>query len=94
MGFDLRLDHGGMAEMLSSGPVAGAVQALAETTAGNARSHPSVTRHGLPVEVTSYTTDRAACAVTLAHPAGMPIQARYGALTQAAGAAGLEVRAR
>lgn len=90
----IRLDHGGMGEMLKSQPVAAAVRALAEATAAKARAHPSVTRHGVPVEVASYTTDRAACAVTLASPAGMPIQARYGALTQAAGAAGLEVRAR
>lgn len=94
MAMTVRLDHGGMAEMLKSAPVAGAVRALAESVAAKARAHPSVTRHGVPVEVTSYTTDRAACAVTLAHSAGMPIQAKYGALTQAAGAAGLEVRAR
>jgi hypothetical protein len=94
MATTVRLDHGGMAEILKSGPVAAAVRAMAQTVAGNAKAHPSVTRHGVPVEVTAYTTDRAACAVTLAHSAGMPIQAKYGALTQAAGAAGLEVRAR
>lgn len=89
--FSLRLDHGGMAEMLTSAPVAAVIQGYAETTAGHARSNPAVTRHGVPVEVRSYVTDRAACAVTLAHPVGMALQAKYGVLTQAAGAAGLEV---
>lgn len=46
----------------------------------------------LPVEVRDETTDRATAAVVLAHPAGIAAQAKYGALTRAASAAGLEVR--
>lgn len=91
MGVKITLDHGGMAEMLKSGPVAGAVRDRAEFTAADARSNGSVQRHGVPVEVRSYTTDRAASSVTLAHAAGLPIEAKYGVLTSAAASAGLEV---
>lgn len=38
------------------------------------------------------TFDRAGVRVTLAHPAGLAVQAKHGALTRAAGQAGLEVR--
>ncbi len=46
------------------------------------------------VTVRSYTTDRAAAAVTIAHPAGMAIQAKHGALTKAAAELGLEVKSK
>lgn len=46
---------------------------------------------GVPVTVRPYTTDRAAAAVTIAHPSGVAEQAKNGALTKAAAAAGLEV---
>jgi hypothetical protein len=46
------------------------------------------------VIVDDYTTDRAASAVTIAPPAGLPLQAKYGSLTKAAGSAGLEVTER
>lgn len=45
-----------------------------------------------PVKVTSYTTDRATAVVAIAHPAGMAIQAKHGALTKAAASVGLTVR--
>ena len=45
----------------------------------------------LPVDVRKETTDRASAAVVLAHPAGIAVQAKHGALTKAASAVGLEV---
>lgn len=45
----------------------------------------------LPVRVTTDTSDRAIAFVTLAHPAGIAAQAKYGALTKAASAVGLHV---
>lgn len=45
----------------------------------------------VPVVVRPYTTDRAAAAVTIAHPSGVVRQARDGALTKAAARVGLEV---
>ncbi len=46
----------------------------------------------LPVEVRTNTTDRATASVVLAHPAGIAVQAKYGALTRAASAEGLSVK--
>lgn len=52
-------------------------------------SHPDV-----DVEVDRYTTDRGAASVTIADPRGMALQASDGALTKAAAAVGLEVKAK
>ena len=46
----------------------------------------------LPVRVSQQTTDRARATVTLAHPAGIAVQAKHGALTKAASEAGLQVK--
>lgn len=46
----------------------------------------------LPVKVSMTTTDRAHGVVSLAHPAGLAVQAKHGALTKAAAQAGLDVR--
>ena len=43
------------------------------------------------VVVTADTTDRAKAYVTIAHPAGMAMEAKYGTLKRAAAATGLEV---
>lgn len=45
-----------------------------------------------PVQVRSYTTDRAACVITIAHPAGQAMEAKHGTLRKAAAAEGFEVR--
>ncbi|GAA4981243.1 hypothetical protein [Actinopolymorpha pittospori] len=92
----VRLDHAGIAEVLRSGEVRAALDDLAGTVAGNASSSPEWQRYAArgEVRVASYTTDRAAAAVTLAHPGGLGMQAKHGTLTRAAGAAGLEVRER
>lgn len=101
----VRLDHDGMREMLKSEPVAAEVRATAERIADRARSQGrtvddisvsgrAVTRSLADyVRVYSYTTDRAAAGVTLAHPAGLGMQAKHGVLTTSASALGLDVTA-
>lgn len=80
----IQLDHAGIEEVLKSAPVAREVHAIAERRAGTVRAHRSVQRHGVgpSVKVEDYTTDRAASAVVIAHPAGLPLQAKYGVLTK------------
>jgi len=75
----IRLDHKGIAELLKSQPFAAAVNEAAQAVAVRCGG-----------EVDSYTTDRAAAAVRVKADR----QARDGALTRAAAAAGLEVRIR
>jgi hypothetical protein len=81
-----------MREVLSSGKVAAAIDSVAASVA----SRIGAIAHDGPIEVRvgSYKTDRAAAGVTLAHPAGLAVEAKYGHLAEAAGAAGLEVRTR
>jgi ribosomal protein S10 len=90
----VRLDRAGIAELMRSADMAREVRDVAEQIADNARRQGHRVENGdaLPVEVESYTTDRAAAAVRLAHPAGIGMQAKYGVLTKATGDAGLEVR--
>lgn len=88
----IRLDSPGMRAMLRSGEVQAAVDALADRVRSAAAADPAVARAGAPVERESYKTDRAAAAVVIKHPAGLPIEAKHGTLTRAAGTAGLEVR--
>lgn len=92
----LRLDHAGIAALLKSAKVAESVHELAEKTATVVRASDPVTRHDLAatIKVERYETDRAAASVTIAHPAGLGIQAKHGTLTSAAGEVGLEVRSR
>lgn len=90
----LRLDSKGIGAMLKSAGVASVVESAAEATAANVGA---ITAHGgetVPVEVTTGTTDRAVARVTLTHAAGLGLQAKYGTLTKAASAAGLQVRGR
>lgn len=88
----LELDHDGIAELLKSGAIREMVDGATQSVAANVGTV-SVAggREDAPVVVDSYTTDRAAGSVTIAHPAGLAVQAKYGTLTRAAAAAGLEV---
>lgn len=86
MAMKVKLDYGGVGDMLNSPQVAAAVRALAEDVARNARA-----AGVLSVDVHSYTTDRAAASVTVSQRNGVALQARDGVLTRAAAAAGLEV---
>ncbi|MFD7046329.1 hypothetical protein [Rhodococcus jostii] len=76
-----RLDRTGVAEVLKSAEFAAHINTVARDVASKA---------GDNAEVQAYTTDRRAAAVSV--PA--EDQARGGALTRAAAAAGLEVRIR
>lgn len=83
----IRLDHGGIAEVLKSDGIAREVHAIAERRASAVRSDPAVKRNGVSddVVVEDYTTDRAASAVVIRHAAGLPLQAKYGVLTKGEG---------
>lgn len=95
----VRLSSRGIAEIAKSREVRREVTELAERVADNVRAQ-GIRVEGspgdvaLPIEVTSYTTDRARSSVTIKHPAGQAVQAKHGALTKAAAAAGLEVKDR
>lgn len=88
----VELDHEGIAEVLKSAEVRAQINGFADQIAARVERDGSVRRHGMPVLSGSYTTDRAAAAVTIAHPGGLGVQARHGTLTRAAGEVGLEVR--
>lgn len=83
----LKLDHAGIAAMLKSHEVAQLVHAEAERIAAELRTDGDVVRHEMQgdVIVTDYVTDRAASAVTLAHPGGLGMEAKHASLTRAAG---------
>lgn len=95
----IRPNRAGRQKILQSREMRAAVEKLAEQIAGNIRAqgrHVGATSGGgtvpLPVEVSVYETDRARATVWLAHPAGLAVQAKHGALTKAASDAGLEVK--
>lgn len=97
---DIKLDGDGIEAVLKSGGMRALVDATAEKVAENVRSLNIGVgdRDGgsreipLPVKVKLSTTDRAHAEVVLAHPAGIAVQAKHGALTKAASQAGLEVK--
>lgn len=97
MARNVRLDHSGMAAVAKSAAVRAEVTKLAERVADNVRAQ-GIRVEGepgdvsLPVEVTSYTTDRARSSVTIKHASGQAVQAKHGALTKAAAQAGLDVK--
>lgn len=98
----IKLNHEGIAAILKGPRMAAAVQAAAEQVAGNVRGMEIKVgdvdggqhEYDLPITVTMVTTDRAHGIVALAHPAGEAVQAKHGALTKAAGQAGLDVTER
>jgi hypothetical protein len=88
----VRLDRVGMAMMLKQSEVRNEITSIAEAVGSAARSNEGVSKHDAEIKVEHYTTDRAASAVLIKHPIGMGIQAKYGALTQAASSQGLQVK--
>lgn len=90
----ITIDYAGIGEILKSREMAAAIDDLADDIAAGVRDGIADPDIAAAVGVESYTTDRAAAAVTIAHPAGLAIQAKHGALTRAAAAAGLDVKAR
>ncbi|MEV0267719.1 hypothetical protein AB0H43_03005 [Hamadaea sp. NPDC050747] len=87
----IRLDHKGMAEMLKSAGIRAAVEVKAAEVHLIAMRHDAIIRNGMTVERRSYTTDRAAVAVTITHPGGRNVENKHGVLATAARRAGLEV---
>jgi 6,7-dimethyl-8-ribityllumazine synthase len=94
---DVKLNHAGIAALLKSGEMHALVDGAAEEIAENVRSQ-GVYVEGVPGNVAlpvvvskSETTDRAHASVMIAHPSGIAVQAKHGALTRAAAAAGLSV---
>lgn len=95
----LRLDSAGIAAVLRSSEVAAQVNSLGDSVASNVGS-PTATGEPIPVRVTHRTaaggrlSARPAVDITLAHPAGVAVEAKRGPLANAAAAAGLEVKRR
>lgn len=98
----VRLDRDGMGEMLRTNPrdvVTRAAKQVSSAAAAQGHTVDDIRVSGEAVttpladyiQVYSYTTDRAAAAVTLAHPAGLGMQAVHGVLTTAAASVGLDV---
>ena len=97
-GINLRLDSRGISEVLSSGRVTAEINRLGSAVA-SAVGTP--TASGEPIEVlTRQRTasggrlrgSRAAVDITLAHAAGMAVEAKRGPLVRAASSVGLEVK--
>ena len=95
----VRLDSDGIGEVLRRAEVSAAVRALGQSVAAGARAEESVSRHGAEVVVSEYTAEggrlrspRPAVAVTVKHPGGLGMEAKYGVLSRAAAAAGLRMR--
>lgn len=89
----VRLDHKGLREVLRSAAMLHEIADVTEAVAENARAqgHSVTFGEALPVEASVILTDRAHGQVTITHPAGIGMQAKYGVLTKAAAAAGLDV---
>lgn len=91
----VHIDHGALARIAASAQAKAACQGAAEhiadavrnqnITVDDLRSDGVGILINLPVEVHG-------AAVFLAHPAGIAVQAKYGALTRAASAVGLKVK--
>lgn len=92
-GVKIKLDSKGIAEILKSAGFAALVAEKAAEVEAIVSAHESVRRHEMPVERDAYETDRAAEEVTIAHPGGLGVEAKYGALVKAAHEAGLDVTA-
>lgn len=100
----IKLDLDGLEEVAKSAPMDAAIKALAEEIAGNVKAQGITVgdrdggshEYPLPVKVYTDTTtnmrvNRARATVVLAHAAGLATQAKHGALTKAAAAAGAKV---
>lgn len=95
----LHLNDAGIKAVLNSPEVARFVDRAAEALAEKVRDHSGWDglvsgipgSDEMPVTVKAYTSDRERASVFLAHPAGLAVQAKHGALTRAASDLGLEV---
>jgi len=85
----VKVNYTGVGEVLKGAEVTEMVNEAAAQVAANVPTE--VEGETVETDVTSYVTDRAAAQVLLMHPTAAAFQAKYGTLTRAAGAAGLEV---
>ena len=100
MSKDIKLNHSGIGAILKSTEMHRLIQSVTEEVANNVREQKITVgdvdggahEYDLPVTPDVITTDRAHGSVVLAHPAGIAVQAKHGALTKAASQAGLEVK--
>jgi hypothetical protein len=96
----IKLDDAGLAAILKGAGARALVKKTAQEIASRVEAQDLTVgafRGGsgeipLPVKVKTETTDRASASVVLAHPAGIAVQAKHGALTRAAAALGLTVQ--
>jgi hypothetical protein len=101
----VKLDLGGLEEVAKSREVRAAVHNAAERVADAVKDQGITVgdkdggshEYALPVKVYDDTTDgmrvnRATSRVVLAHAAGLAVQAKHGALSKAASAAGLKLK--
>ena len=96
----MKIDRAGIGAIAKGAEMKALIGRLADEVAANVRDQGIRVgdRDGgprevdLPVRVSQQTTDRARATVTLAHPAGIAVQAKHGALTKAASEAGLQVK--
>ncbi len=87
------LDRRELAGLLQDEPeIVSLVREVANEVAANVRASLRDPFAGT-VEVDEYTTDRSAASVTIVHPAGEALEAKYGTLAKAALAAGVDFRA-
>lgn len=101
-GAKVKLNHAGIAAKLKSSEMHALIETTTEAVAQNVRDQGITVgafkggsgEIALPVEAKVVTTDRAHGSVFIHHPAGIAVQAKHGALTKAASAAGLQVKSR
>jgi hypothetical protein len=90
-------DEAGLMRALTSREVMAAAERVAERVAEKARAQNILVEHepgdvGLPVEVSMQEKEGEPYAsVTIAHPAGLAVQAKHGILTRSAAELGFEV---
>lgn len=93
----IQIDRRGIGEVAKSPEMKALIHDLAEEVAENVRQL-GIRVEGvpgnieLPVKVTDSTTDRAVSRVSINHASGLAVQAKHGALSKAASAAGLRLR--
>ncbi|MDG4792698.1 hypothetical protein [Micromonospora sp. WMMD1082] len=90
----VKIDYDGIRTILKSAGVGVLIDGATAAVHAQVAAHQSVVRHRMPVESDRYQTDREAGAVTIAHAGGLAVEAKYGALIQAAASVGLEVTER
>lgn len=104
MASKVKLSLRGLEEAAKSSEMRDEIASLAEQVADKVRSQ-NIRVSGVPGddelpvkvyvdETSQMRLDRAKARVSLAHPAGLAVQAKHGALTRAAAAVGLEVKSR